>query len=151
METYPHEWLCQSIVDNTQEAIIFADCEGMIRLWNRGAETIFRYTAAEVLGTSLELLIPERLRDRHRQGFRRVIATGVTKYNQQLLAVAAIRKDGARVSSVFIRTTSATGWRTWPAATPTYAPSAAVDESPLGDDGSGTASGDRAPALVQAV
>jgi PAS domain S-box-containing protein len=64
METYPHEWLCQSIVDNTQEAIIFADCEGMIRLWNRGAETIFGYTAAEVVGTSLELLIPERLRDR---------------------------------------------------------------------------------------
>jgi PAS domain S-box-containing protein len=64
METYPHEWLCQSIVDNTQEAIIFADCEGMIRLWNRGAETIFGYTAAEVVETSLELLIPERLRDR---------------------------------------------------------------------------------------
>jgi PAS domain S-box-containing protein len=64
METYPHEWWCQSIVDNTQEAIIFADCEGMIRLWNRGPETIFGYTAAEVVGTSLELLIPERLRDR---------------------------------------------------------------------------------------
>jgi PAS domain S-box-containing protein len=101
METYSHEWLCQYIVDHTQEAIIFADCEGMIRLWNRGAETIFGYTAAEVLGTSLELLIPERLRDRHRQGFRRTIATGVTKYNQQLLAVPAIRKDGARISLEF--------------------------------------------------
>lgn len=101
METYSHEQLCQYIVDNTQEAIIFADCEGTIRLWNTGAETIFRYTAAEVLGKSLELLIPERLRDRHRQGFRRVIATGVTKYNQQLLAVPAIRKDGARISLEF--------------------------------------------------
>jgi ferredoxin-NADP reductase len=48
-------------VENTQEAIIFADREGMIRLWNTGAEAIFGYTAAEVLGQSLELIIPERL------------------------------------------------------------------------------------------
>jgi PAS domain S-box-containing protein len=101
METYSHEQLCQYIVDNTQEAIIFADCEGMIRLWNIGAETIFSYTAAEVLGTSLELLIPERLRDRHRQGFRRTTTTGVTKHNQQLLAVPATRKGGARISLEF--------------------------------------------------
>jgi len=59
--TYTHAWLCQHIVENTQEAITFADREGMIRLWNTGAEAIFGYTAAEVLGQSLELIIPERL------------------------------------------------------------------------------------------
>jgi PAS domain S-box-containing protein len=101
METYTHAWLCQQIVDNTQEAIIFADREGMIRLWNAGAETIFGYRAAEVLGQSLELIIPDRLREQHRQGYRRVIETGVTQYDRKLLAVPAIRKDGARISLEF--------------------------------------------------
>jgi PAS domain S-box-containing protein len=101
MEAYTHEWLCQQIVDNTQEAIIFADRDGMIQLWNRGAETIFGYTASEVLGQSLELIIPERLRDQHRRGYRRVMATGVTRYDRKLLAVPAMRKDGARISLEF--------------------------------------------------
>jgi PAS domain S-box-containing protein len=101
METYTHEWLCQHIVENTQEAIIFADREGVIRLWNAGAQTIFGYHAAEVLGQSLELIIPERLRDQHRQGYRRVVETGVTQYDRRLLAVPAIRKDGARISLEF--------------------------------------------------
>jgi PAS domain S-box-containing protein len=101
METYTHEWLCQHIVENTQEAVIFADCEGMIRLWNVGAEAIFGYTAAEVLGQPLELIIPERLRDQHQNGFRRVIATGVTQYDRKLLAVPATRKDGSRISLEF--------------------------------------------------
>lgn len=101
MEMYPPERLCQYIVENTQEAVIVADCEGMIRLWNTGAETIFGYTSAEVLGQSLEIIIPEHLRDQHRDGFRRVIATGVTQYNRQLLAVPAIRKDGVRISLEF--------------------------------------------------
>ena len=101
METYTHEWFCQQIVDNTQEAVILADCEGMIRLWNIGAEVIFGYTAAEVLGQPLELIIPEPLREQHRRGFHRVMATGVTKYDRELLAVPATRKDGSRISLEF--------------------------------------------------
>jgi PAS domain S-box-containing protein len=101
VETYTHEWLCQHIVDNTQEAIIFADREGIIRLWNAGAETVFGYRAAEMLGQPLELIIPDRLRDRHQQGYRRVIETGVTQYDRKLLAVPAVRKDGARISLEF--------------------------------------------------
>jgi len=75
--------------------------DGMIRLWNIGAETIFGYTASEVLGQSLELLIPERLRQQHRAGYRRVMTTGITQYDRKLLAVPAIRKDGARISLEF--------------------------------------------------
>jgi PAS domain S-box-containing protein len=101
METYTHEWLCQHIVENSQEAIIFADRDGIIRLWNTGAETIFGYRAAEVVGQSLELIIPERLRAQHRHGYRRVIATGVTLYDRKLLAVPATRKDGAQISLEF--------------------------------------------------
>jgi PAS domain S-box-containing protein len=101
MATYPHEWLCQHIVDNSQDAIIFADHEGIIRLWNAGAETIFGYSAAEALGHSVDLIIPDRLRARHWEGYRRVIATGVTRYDRRLLAVPALRKDGVQISLEF--------------------------------------------------
>jgi PAS domain S-box-containing protein len=95
------EWLCQQIVAKTQEAIIFTDRAGIIQLWNMGAEIIFGYQAAEVIGKSLDFIIPERLRDRHWEGYHRVMATGVTQYDRQLLAVPAIRKDGARISLEF--------------------------------------------------
>jgi PAS domain S-box-containing protein len=98
---YPHDWLCQRIVDGTPDAIIFADRDGKIRLWNAGAKAIFGYSAAEALGESLDLIIPERLRDRHWQGYRQVMATGQTRYGQELLAVPAIRKDSARISIEF--------------------------------------------------
>jgi PAS domain S-box-containing protein len=101
MATYPHEWLCQHIVDTTQDAIIFADREGIIRLWNAGAETLFGYPAAEALGHSLDLIIPDRLRARHWEGYRRVIATGITRYDRRLLAVPALRKDGRQISVEF--------------------------------------------------
>lgn len=101
MEPYTHEWLCQQIVENTQEAIIFADRDGTIRFWNVGAESIFGYTASEVLGQSLELIIPERLREQHRVGYHRVMATGVTRYDRKLLAVPATQKNGARISLEF--------------------------------------------------
>jgi len=96
-----HEWLCRQIVDGTLDGIIFADREGVIRLWNAGAEAIFGYTAGEAVGQSLDLIIPEKLRGRHWEGYRAVMATGVTRYGRELLAVPAVRKDGARISLEF--------------------------------------------------
>lgn len=101
MATSPHAWLCQHIVDSTQDAVIFADREGIIRLWNAGAETLFGYGAAEAIGQSLDLLIPERLRARHWEGYRRVMATGLSPYARQLLAVPGLRKDGTQISLEF--------------------------------------------------
>jgi PAS domain S-box-containing protein len=92
MATSPHEWLCRYIVDHTQAAILFADRKGIIRLWNTGAEA---------LGRSLDLIIPDRLRARHWEGYRRVITTGSTPYDRRLLAVPAIRKDGTQISLEF--------------------------------------------------
>jgi PAS domain S-box-containing protein len=83
------------------EAVIFADQQGVVRLWNRAAETMFGYSAAEALGQSLDLIIPERFRARHWEGYRHVMATGVTSYGQRLLAVPAVRKDGERISIEF--------------------------------------------------
>ena len=101
MVTYTHEWLCRQIVEDTQDAIIFADRDGVIRLWNSGAEVMFGYKADEVLGQSLDLIIPDKLRGRHWDGYREVMATGVTRYGRELLAVPGIRKDGTRISLEF--------------------------------------------------
>ena len=96
-----HEWLCKSIVDNAPDAMIFADREGVIRLWNVGAEAMFGYAASEALGQSLDIIIPENLRGRHWEGYKKTMATGETKYGKDLLAVPGIRKDGTRISLEF--------------------------------------------------
>jgi PAS domain S-box-containing protein len=69
--------------------------------WNSGAEAMFGYRAAEALGQTLDLIIPERLRARHWAGYHKAIATGSTRYARQVLAVPATRKDGASVSVEF--------------------------------------------------
>ena len=101
MATYDREWLCQRIVEDAPDAIIFADREGVIRLWNAGARAVFGYRSEEAVGKTLDLIVPERLRERHWKGFRRVMATGVTRYGRELLAVPAVGKDGGRISVEF--------------------------------------------------
>jgi PAS domain S-box-containing protein len=100
-ETADHGWLCQRIVEDSPLAILFADREGKIRLWNAGAEVLFGYPAEEALGQSLDLIVPERQRARHWEGWERVMTTGVTKYGRDVLAVPALRKDGSRISVEF--------------------------------------------------
>jgi PAS domain S-box-containing protein len=100
-EPADHDWLCRRIVENSPMAIMFADREGKIRLWNSGAETVFGYTAKEALGQSLDLIVPERQRQRHWEGWDKVMASGVTKYGRDPLAVPAMRKDGSRISIEF--------------------------------------------------
>lgn len=95
------EWLCRQIVDEAQDAIIFANRGGQIELWNSGAESIFGYSAGEAMGQSLDLIIPEKLRPRHWDGYRKVMATGSTRYGRELLAVPAMRRDGTRISIEF--------------------------------------------------
>lgn len=84
-----------------QDAIILADRDGVIRVWNAGAEVMFGHSAEEAIGRTLDLIIPERLRPRHWEGYTRVMQTGVTRYGRELLAVPGVRKDGARISLEF--------------------------------------------------
>lgn len=101
MPLYTKEWLCQNIVEQTQFAVIFSDREGVIQLWNAGAEAMFGYRAEEAVGRSLDIIVPERQQARHWEGYAKVMASGVTKYGSQLLAVPAMRKDGTRISVEF--------------------------------------------------
>jgi len=84
------------------DPVVFADREGKIRFWNRSAERVFGFAAAEALGQSLDLIVPERQRARHWEGYDRVMAGTASRYGEGvLLAVPAMRKDGRRISIEF--------------------------------------------------
>jgi PAS domain S-box-containing protein len=91
----------RQILEGTGDAVILADRGGVIRLWNRGAERLFGFTAEEALGQTLDIIVPEKQRERHWTGYDRALETGETKYGDSLLAVPALRKDGSRVSIEF--------------------------------------------------
>ena len=101
METGSLEGLYQQIIEGAQDAIVFADPDGIIRLWNSGAEAIFGYSAEQALDQTLDLIVPEKLREKHWEGYRKVMDTGVTKYGSDILAVPALTKDGSRISVEF--------------------------------------------------
>jgi PAS domain S-box-containing protein len=90
-----------SLVQAAGDAIIAADTDGKIRLWNPAAERIFGFTAADALGHSLDLIIPERWRHRHWEGYQRVMRTGQTRYGTEVLRVPALHKDGRALSIAF--------------------------------------------------
>ncbi|MEI7431519.1 MAG: PAS domain S-box protein [Betaproteobacteria bacterium] len=68
------------IVERMADAMIYSDREGLIRGWNAAAEALFGYAKDEAIGQSLDLIIPERLRDPHWVGFNRAMASGATKH-----------------------------------------------------------------------
>ena len=84
------------------EAVIYADAEGKIRFWNAAASRIFGFAEDETLGASLDLIIPERLRARHWQGYGEVMRGRESRYGEgDLLAVPARHKDGRQISVEF--------------------------------------------------
>ncbi|HEY6087678.1 MAG TPA: PAS domain-containing protein [Burkholderiaceae bacterium] len=83
------------------DAVMVCDAQGAITLWNPACERMFGYTEAEVLGQSMDLIIPERLRKRHWEGYDKTMASGITKYGHDVLRVPAVNKQGASLSIAF--------------------------------------------------
>jgi len=98
---YSQEWLSNAIVAEAGDAILYSDREGIIRIWNRGAEQMFGYSSSEAVGQSLDLIIPENLRGRHWDGYFRVMESGESRYSTEMLSAPALRKDGSRLSTEF--------------------------------------------------
>jgi len=93
-------WLRQLTL-NAPDAILCSDRRGIITFWNRGAEMLFGVSAEDAVGESLDIIIPERQRARHWEGYRKVMETGVSRYGSDLLAVPALHADGRRLSVEF--------------------------------------------------
>ena len=101
IEPLSQEWLYSTIIAASSDAIMFSDREGIIRIWNSGAERMFGFSSDEALGQSLDLIIPENLRGRHWDGYHRVMQSGSSRYSPDLLSAPALRKDGTRLSTEF--------------------------------------------------
>ncbi|HUB44420.1 MAG TPA: PAS domain S-box protein [Acetobacteraceae bacterium] len=92
----------QHLVADNPEAVIYADAAGIIRYWNAAATRIFGFAEAEAIGARLDLIIPERLRGRHWEGYEKVIGGTPSRYGSGgLLAVPARHKDGRQISIEF--------------------------------------------------
>jgi PAS domain S-box-containing protein len=90
------------ILDGSPDAILICDRSGIVRYWNAAAERVFGFSTTEVLGASMNLIIPQRLRARHWAGWEAAIRTGITRYaDGHLLAVPALHKDGRQISIEF--------------------------------------------------
>ncbi|AIY41778.1 PAS/PAC domain [Collimonas arenae] len=89
------------LVQAVGDAIVISDAKGAITLWNPAAQRMFGFTSEEALGKSLDLIIPERQRQRHWDGYQKTMDTGITRYGNDVLRVPAVHKDGHTLSIAF--------------------------------------------------
>jgi PAS domain S-box-containing protein len=91
----------RQLVSAVGDAIVVCDRSGAITRWNPAAEYIFGFAESEALGQSLDLIIPQRLRQRHWDGYHKTMQTGQTRYGHDVLRVPAAHKDGRAMSISF--------------------------------------------------
>lgn len=88
--------LYQAVVAQAPEAMIFADREGIIRIWNARAEAVFGFATSEAKGKSLDIIIPEDLRAAHWRGFHKAITAGKTRFGGRAMVTRAAHKHGGK-------------------------------------------------------
>ncbi|MFS2139326.1 PAS domain-containing protein [Duganella sp. Dugasp56] len=91
----------QQLVEAVGDAVVVCDAAGAIIVWNDAAVRMFGFTRDDALGKSLDLIIPERQRGRHWDGYNKSMATGQTRYGSDVLRVPALHKDGRTLSIAF--------------------------------------------------
>jgi PAS domain S-box-containing protein len=89
------------LIQAVGDAVVVCDVQGAITLWNPGAERMFGYSPQEAMGRNLDLITPERLRQRHWTGYHHSMETGTTRYGHDVLRVPAINKAGDAMSIAF--------------------------------------------------
>ncbi|NMF87533.1 PAS domain S-box protein [Aromatoleum petrolei] len=89
--------ITRQLVEQTADSIIFADGEGRIRIWNAAAEALFGFSREEAIGQSLDLIIPERLRAAHWEGFHRAVANGRTRLGGRAVITRSLNAAGATI------------------------------------------------------
>jgi len=89
--------LADWILEQTTDALVYADAGGTIVRWNRAAGSLFGYDGSEAIGQSLDLIIPEHLRAAHWKGFHAAMASGSTRLGGRPTLTRAVHKSGARL------------------------------------------------------
>ncbi len=89
--------IAELIAQTTTDAFVCADADSRITLWNRAAETMFGWSVGEVLGQSLDMIIPDRHRAGHHSGVARMRAGGLSKLAGKTVEVPATCKAGHEI------------------------------------------------------
>ncbi len=84
----------RTVVGTTPDAVVLADRNGYILLWNQAAARLFGYTEKELIGQPLTLLMPHRYREAHQAGMTRLVTTGETRLIGKTVEFHGLRKDG---------------------------------------------------------
>ncbi|WP_404454542.1 EAL domain-containing protein [Oceanobacillus kapialis] len=87
----------QNFVMNANDAVILLDQNDVIISWNKAAEHIFGYKAEEALGQVMDIIIPERYRQAHKDGIQRYLQTEETSLIGKTLEIPARKKDGTEL------------------------------------------------------
>lgn len=91
----------EKLVDSIGDAVVISDAQGIIIYWNPAAERIFGFSKTEAIGSTMDFIVPERLRHRHNEGYEHSMQTGTTRYGDKLLTVPALHKSGKPLSIAF--------------------------------------------------
>jgi PAS domain S-box-containing protein len=83
-----------AVADSAHDAIVTIDSNGRITFWNKAAETVLGYTADEIVGEPVSMIMPARFREEHRNGLNRAISTGELRIVGNTVEVTGLRKDG---------------------------------------------------------
>jgi PAS domain S-box-containing protein len=97
MESLNELELCREIVEQAPDGVIVASVEGKILLWNDRAHVIFGYSCQEILGQSLDMIIPSELREAHWRGFNRAVSDGRTTSFGQAMITKSVHKTGRKI------------------------------------------------------
>jgi len=84
-----------SLIEQNPDAMIFADTEGTIRVWNVAAERIFGFTKEDAIGSNLDIIVPQNLRKAHWRGYEQAMQRGETKYVGKSLPTKSLHADGS--------------------------------------------------------
>ena len=92
------EALSRTFLDSALDCIITMDASGRVQEFNPASERVFGFSRSEAVGKELaELIIPPRLRERHRQGLARYLKTGEGPLIGKLIEIEALRRDGGEI------------------------------------------------------
>ena len=97
MDNKPVTLLGDLIVEQTADAVIYSNRDGVIERWNTAAAAMFGYGADEALGQRLDLIIPERLRAAHWRGFEAAMTSGKTRLHGRPALTQAEHKAGSKL------------------------------------------------------
>lgn len=88
--------LAEKIIEQANDAIIYADIHGYIQKWNAAASKLFGFSKDEAIGESLDIIIPEKIRAAHWRGFHAAIQNSKLQLSGKPTRTKGLHKDESK-------------------------------------------------------